>query len=368
MKLTDTLRKTGVMRWGVVSSTYKNGNDRPTELMMDGVYDADKDLVVNKSSTEKNVEDSKPTIKDGSSSNSNGQKRNWTKIIGVSGAVIFALIVLSVIFGTPSAESVFDDSLDVMLQTESVTIKQQFSGSGTDLESIEMESLNYIELDSEDLKASGTFSLDLVTGGVPLNLSGKYIAVDGNRYLNIEKLESSDAQYNAEFLKIENSLKGKWVIARDSDNFTSFVDVPIDALTELTALPYAYVEDEVRAEILSIMREEESFVIVESSKVNVDGVDAYRYELEFDEENQAEVANKLREASGYFSDASSDDSSRIDSFEVWIDIDSKRIIKMTYSGTTSNGNIEATVSFDDYNIKQDVNKPDEYFIESELLN
>ena len=41
----DTLRKLGVVRSGTVSGTYKNAKDRPTELQMDDVYDAEKDLV-----------------------------------------------------------------------------------------------------------------------------------------------------------------------------------------------------------------------------------------------------------------------------------------------------------------------------------
>jgi hypothetical protein len=41
----DTLRKMGVVRSGAVSGTYKNAKDRPTELQMDDVYDAEKDLV-----------------------------------------------------------------------------------------------------------------------------------------------------------------------------------------------------------------------------------------------------------------------------------------------------------------------------------
>ena len=41
----NTLRKLGVVRSGAVASTYKNAKDRPTELQMDDVYDAKKDLI-----------------------------------------------------------------------------------------------------------------------------------------------------------------------------------------------------------------------------------------------------------------------------------------------------------------------------------
>ena len=45
MAFTDVLRKTGIFRSGSTSATYTNAKDRPTELLMDDVYNAKKDLV-----------------------------------------------------------------------------------------------------------------------------------------------------------------------------------------------------------------------------------------------------------------------------------------------------------------------------------
>jgi hypothetical protein len=45
MSLLDLLRKLGILRYGATAGTYEDGVERPTELMMDGVYDARKDLV-----------------------------------------------------------------------------------------------------------------------------------------------------------------------------------------------------------------------------------------------------------------------------------------------------------------------------------
>lgn len=45
MGLVELLRKLGILRYGATAGTYKNGAERPTELMMDDVYDARKDLV-----------------------------------------------------------------------------------------------------------------------------------------------------------------------------------------------------------------------------------------------------------------------------------------------------------------------------------
>ncbi len=45
MGLLDILRKLGILRYGATSATYTNAKDRPIELQMDGVYNAEKDLV-----------------------------------------------------------------------------------------------------------------------------------------------------------------------------------------------------------------------------------------------------------------------------------------------------------------------------------
>jgi len=44
MKFLDILAKLGILRAGTTVATYKTGADRPTELMMDGVFDAKRDV------------------------------------------------------------------------------------------------------------------------------------------------------------------------------------------------------------------------------------------------------------------------------------------------------------------------------------
>lgn len=39
------LRKLGILRRGAESGTYTSGKEMPAEFLMDGVYDAEKDLV-----------------------------------------------------------------------------------------------------------------------------------------------------------------------------------------------------------------------------------------------------------------------------------------------------------------------------------
>ncbi len=45
MKFLDLLAKLGILRFGAKSAVYKSGAERPAEFMMDGVYNADRDLV-----------------------------------------------------------------------------------------------------------------------------------------------------------------------------------------------------------------------------------------------------------------------------------------------------------------------------------
>ncbi len=45
MTVMDWLRKLGIIRFGVKSGTYTSAKDMPTEFLMDGVYNAEKDLV-----------------------------------------------------------------------------------------------------------------------------------------------------------------------------------------------------------------------------------------------------------------------------------------------------------------------------------
>ena len=45
MKSLDVLRKLGILRYGTKAATYTSMKDKPAELFMDGVFNAEKDLV-----------------------------------------------------------------------------------------------------------------------------------------------------------------------------------------------------------------------------------------------------------------------------------------------------------------------------------
>jgi hypothetical protein len=57
-KVINTLRKIGVLRYGTKKGSYTSTKNMPTELFMENVYDADKDLV-----NKKDVEGFKKKIK-----------------------------------------------------------------------------------------------------------------------------------------------------------------------------------------------------------------------------------------------------------------------------------------------------------------
>ena len=44
MKLLDLLAKLGILRFGTKKATWKSGKDMPEEFLMDGVFDAKRDL------------------------------------------------------------------------------------------------------------------------------------------------------------------------------------------------------------------------------------------------------------------------------------------------------------------------------------
>jgi hypothetical protein len=45
MKILDVLRKLGILRYGTKTATYTNMKDQPAEFFMEGVFNAEKDLI-----------------------------------------------------------------------------------------------------------------------------------------------------------------------------------------------------------------------------------------------------------------------------------------------------------------------------------
>lgn len=358
MKASEALRRLGIMRSGAMATTYKSGKDRPIELMMDGVFDAEKDLISTKKDKKQEISSDAPV-------QSKKSRPGWLKPVGITLLVFMALIVVLAMFGSPSAERVFSDSLDKMLRTDSMVVTHEITGESSNQESIKLKSSNYIamsENETDDLTAKGKFNVDLTTQGVPITAEAEYIALNGSRYVKFSELSSTQPDTSSAFQQIEAKISGKWIKAREGDNFSNFSDITTDVLTTITALPYANLQDDTREKIVDILRDEDSFTIKESAEVTVDGQSAYRYELEYDRDNQLEVAKKLSDAVGYFQASKDDDESEIDKLELWIDINTSRFIKMEYSGTSNEGTIAAVITFSEYGELQDVARPNEYFL------
>ena len=45
MSVIDWLRKLGILRFGAEAGTYRNAKERPDSLLMDDVYDSEKDVI-----------------------------------------------------------------------------------------------------------------------------------------------------------------------------------------------------------------------------------------------------------------------------------------------------------------------------------
>ena len=116
-----------------------------------------------------------------------------------------------------------------------------------------------------------------------------------------------------------------------------------------------------------MLQDKSMYSISESSKVDTAGVSAYKYSLTFNNDQYKKVAKAI---SGYVSYFKSDDSSssEITSMIVWVNISTKQIIKIEYTGTTKSGDVTGTIAFSGYSQRQTVEKPSDYSIESELLN
>jgi hypothetical protein len=288
------------------------------------------------------------------------------------GLIVFgglvALVLVVGISGTVSAETVFDNSLDKMLQTESVVMQYDFTGKASDVESIDLQTSAFFEMiDEETMRLDGDFALDIITEGVPIQAEAEYIAIDDDRYIKFTKLASTNAEVAAGLEQIQSKVLDKWIKAREGDSFSNFVDAPIDALTGITALPYANLTNENRDKIVEILRDEASFTIQESAEVTLSGEKAYRYDLKFDEDKQDEMANELGSIVGYLKPGGDDSASKVESLQVWIGINDERIMKMEYSGAGTIGEMAAVVMFSNYNSEQDISQPEEYYVESELI-
>ena len=279
--------------------------------------------------------------------------------------ILAVLIVLIAIFGTPSAEAVFKDMNDKMLQVKSVTIDQTLTMKGT----AQINSRMFLDFNSKtQLLAKGNFSLDMVSDGSPMTFAGDLIKIGDSNYVRYSEISSTDAAMSSSFATTESKLKNKWVTIRDNDQFASLANSALQLTGNILPIPYANLNDIQRRNVLTILQEKSTYTISESSKVDVAGVSAYKYLLTYDKDQYEKVATAIAGYNTYFENSDSDAGNEITSLTVWVNIVTKQVIKMEYTGTTESGDVTGTIAFSDYDQNQTVVKPGDYSIESELLN
>lgn len=281
--------------------------------------------------------------------------------------VVLLLFILIGVFGAPSAKTVFKDMNEEMLKTKSVTINQVYKG-GSGGDTMSLDSKMSLDLtSSKELSARGTFTLDLTSSGSPMAVGADVVAIGKDSYIKFNTLSSSSPALSDSFDQVESKLKSKWVKAREGDNFASFAKMPIDSMTDVLPTPFANLNDIQRKNVLTILQDKSTYTINESSKVEINGVSAYKYSLSFNKDQINKAAKAITGYVDYFKNSTSDDSVT-KSFTVWVNISTKRVIKMEVKGTSKGADIEGTITFSDYNKSVGVVKPSDYSIESELLN
>jgi len=303
---------------------------------------------------------------------SEGKKKtlsNKTKwIIGGVGGFLVLLIALVVVFGSPSAESVFKDMNETMLKTKSVTINESYKGSGASGESISLTANMYLNLaSSSELRAKGDFVLKMTSSGTPMAVDAQFVTVGDSNYVKFSKISSSSSALSASFSQMESKLKGEWIKSRSGDNFGSFAKFPVESIANVLPTPFANLTNDQRKAVLTILQDKSTYTIEESSKVDVSGTAAYKYQIKYNKDQYDKAAKAIAGYVSYFK-TSSNDSSEIKSLTVWVNISTKQIIKMEFTGTSSQGDTEGTITFSGYNQATPVEKPGDYSIESELLD
>jgi hypothetical protein len=294
-------------------------------------------------------------------------KKVWWIVGGVVG-VLFLLFIIAAIFGTPKADKVFRDMSSTMLKVKSVTVSLDYKGSGVAGESIDLKSKMYLDMNSSTvLKSKGQFSLNMTSSGTPMSVEADFITTDDKSYIRFNKLSSASPELSASFAQIESKLKNNWVISRNNDNFSTFAKIPIDSMMSVLPTPFANLNEVQQKNVLAILQDKSTYTIEESSKVDINGISAYKYSIDYNKDQYNKVAKAISGYVKYFKSSGNDDS-EIKSLTVWVNIKTSQIIKLEFTGTSKQGNVEGTILFSGYNEPLTISKPEVYSIESELLN
>jgi len=293
------------------------------------------------------------------------QKAKW--IVGGAIGVFVLLFIIGAVFGTPSADSVFKDMSDKMLQTKSVNIDQKMTMRGNDGTVNSIDSNLFMDLsNNSQLQTKGNFSLNIVSSQ-PMTVAGDVVKIGDSGYVKYTDFSSTNSRINQAFSAIKAKFGDNWIKTRTSDQYSSFADAALKFAANILPTPVANLNDTQRKAVLALLQDKSMYTITESSKVETEGVSAYKYILTYDKAQLKKVADLLTSDVNYLSKDDTNDS-QVTSLTVWVNISTKQIIKIEYTGTTKDGEASGTITFSKYDQVQKVEKPADYFIESELLN
>lgn len=284
--------------------------------------------------------------------------------------LLVLLVVLVLVFGKPDAKDVFKDMNKTMLETKTLTVSSNYQGTDDTGDTIDYKSTNMLDLtNSKELKASGNFEMDVKSSTMPAKAKAEYIVIGGNRYIKISEFSSSDSTVDSVLNQAESKLKGKWIKVRANDSYSTLADTPIDLVMTVFPTPFANLTGTSQLnDIIKIMDEKSTYTIEESSKVELGSISAYKYSLNYDKDQYNKFAKIITDYASYFKSSSDSNGEKIDKYNVWVDTNSKHIAKIELAGKDKKANILVTMQFGDYNKVLNIQKPDDYNIESELLN
>ena len=302
------------------------------------------------------------------SKNKSGLSKLNKWIIGVVAGLII-LVGLVLLFGTPSAETVFNDMNEKMLETKSVTIDQTMTLTNKDGGGVNtISSKLYMDLNSSSkLLAKGNFTFNIISNETPITASGDIIKIGEDSYVKYDGLSSTSSQLATSLSTTEAKLKGNWVKVRDNDSYASMAEIPLSFTSNIMPTPFANLNDAKRKNVVKILQSKSMYNIEESSSVDIEGVSAYKYVVTYDKDQFKKAADTIARYNSYFKsgDTSGDD---LKTWTVWVNKSTRQIIKIEFIGTSSDGDYTGKIEFSGYNKEKSVEQPATYSIESELVN
>jgi hypothetical protein len=199
-----------------------------------------------------------------------------------------------------------------------------------------------------------------------MTIKADFIALGDSKYIKFKEFSSTSSDIDATFNQIESKIKDEWIKSRASDDYTSFVEVPLETVLTVLPTPYAFLNDSQIDNVVKIMKDPGTYTIEESAKVELGSTNTYKYSLTYDKNKYNEFSKLITSYVSYFKNSDSDGND-IKSYNLWVDTASKRIAKIEFTGSGKNGDIEGKMLFSKYDETINVSKPDDYSIESELL-